>query len=259
VKRTALSFIAAAALVACTDQPGQLKTASAPPAAQTAAAAVPAQAPQPSSAIEGTIVETMDSGGYTYMRLETAGGETWVATPQVTVKKGQVVTVVPQMTAEKFESSTLGRTFDRIVFATFQPAGAASAPPAGTAPQMPPMTSPAVNAPMTSAMGTPSDHMRPKVDPGDVNVPKAEGANARTVAEVWSGRAALGGIMGTNFMHVRDGSGSEAGGDNDLTVTTNDVAAVGDIVTLRGIVQVDKDFGAGYRYPVIVEKAAVKK
>jgi hypothetical protein len=274
VKRTALSFIAAAALVACTDQPGQLKTASAPPAAQTAAAAVPAQAPQPSSAIEGTIVETMDSGGYTYMRLETAGGETWVATPQVTVKKGQVVTVVPQMTAEKFESSTLGRTFDRIVFATFQPAGAASAPPAGTAPQMPPMTSPAVNAPMTSAMGTPSDHMRPKVDPGNVNVPKAEGANARTVAEVWSGRAALGGkevvvrgkvvkflagIMGTNFMHVRDGSGSEAGGDNDLTVTTNDVAAVGDIVTLRGIVQVDKDFGAGYRYPVIVEKAAVKK
>jgi hypothetical protein len=69
----------------------------------------------------------------------------------------------------------------------------------------------------------------------------------------------LAGIMGKNWMHLRDGSGTHEKGDDDLTVTTNEVAKVGDTVTVTGTVHVDKDFGAGYRYPVIVEDASVKK
>ena len=60
-------------------------------------------------------------------------------------------------------------------------------------------------------------------------------------------------IMGKNWLHVRDGSGEE--GTNDLTITTADTVAVGDVVTAKGKVYVDKDFGAGYAYPVIVEVA----
>lgn len=280
--RKVLAAIAIAALAAACAKKNDTSAVAAPAASPAAATAPAAQqtaapaSPAASGKIAGTIVETMDSGGYTYMKLKTADGETWVATPQVAVKKGQLVTVTPQMTAEKFESSTLKRTFDKIVFATFETPGAPPAAAAqGTPPaNMPPANMPPMTAPMTSAMGTPADHMKPKVDAGDIRVPKAEGANGKTVAEVWAGRTSLGGkevvvrgkvvkflggIMGTNFMHVRDGSGTDAGGDNDLTVTTNDTAAVGDVVVLRGIVQVDKDFGAGYRYPVIVEKASLKK
>ena len=65
------------------------------------------------------------------------------------------------------------------------------------------------------------------------------------------------GVMGRNWLHVRDGSGSKASKDNDLTVTTDAAAKVGDVVTVTGIVSVDKDFGAGYAYPVIVENAKV--
>jgi hypothetical protein len=65
-------------------------------------------------------------------------------------------------------------------------------------------------------------------------------------------------IMGRNWLHIRDGSGT-AGKDNDLTVTTADKAAVGDVVVVKGKVQVDKDFGAGYSYPVIVEDAKLAK
>jgi hypothetical protein len=107
---------------------------------------------------------------------------------------------------------------------------------------------------------------------GDVSVDKAP--NGKTVAETYAAKDELkdkpvvirgkvvkflSGIMGKNWLHLRDGSGSGDKGDNDITVTTNDVVAVGDVVTVAGTVRVDKDFGAGYRYPVIVEEAKVTK
>lgn len=257
----------AAAVPATAATAGTAAAQAQPAAAAPATASAQTPTGAPAGKLAGPIVETMDSGGYTYMKIKTAQGEEWVATPMVKVKKGQVVSIAPQMTAEKFQSSSLNRTFDRIVFGTLEtpnaPGSMASSAPGG----MPP-------AGMPGAMGTPADHMKPRVEIGDVNVPKAEGADAKTVSEVWAGRASLsdkevvvrgkvvkflGHIMGTNFLHLRDGSGSEASGDHDLTVTTNETAAVGEVVTVRGIVHVDKDFGAGYRYPVIVEKASIKK
>jgi hypothetical protein len=64
-----------------------------------------------------------------------------------------------------------------------------------------------------------------------------------------------GGIMGKNWLHIRDGSGQE--GNNDLTVTTDAPAKVGDTVLVKGKVSTDRDFGGGYKYPVIVEDAKV--
>jgi len=64
------------------------------------------------------------------------------------------------------------------------------------------------------------------------------------------------GIMGKNWLHVRDGSGAE--GTNDITVTTaGDVPNVGDTVLVRGPVTLNKDFGMGYQYDVIIEDAEV--
>ena len=65
------------------------------------------------------------------------------------------------------------------------------------------------------------------------------------------------GIMGRNWLHLRDGSGDAAEGTHDLTVTSDETAAIGDVVTVTGTVAVDKDFGAGYRYDLIVEDAAL--
>jgi hypothetical protein len=62
-------------------------------------------------------------------------------------------------------------------------------------------------------------------------------------------------IMGKNWVHIRDGSGKP--GTNDLTATTNDNAAVGDKVIVTGTLIVDKDFGAGYKYAVILEEATI--
>jgi len=102
------------------------------------------------------------------------------------------------------------------------------------------------------------------------NVTKAEGEQGRTVAEVYAERRKLrgqkvrirgvvvkrvAGVLNRVFVHVRDGSGQAKNGDHDLTVTTSVEPAVGSTVLYEGTVTTDKDFGAGYTYPVIVEEA----
>lgn len=62
-------------------------------------------------------------------------------------------------------------------------------------------------------------------------------------------------IMGKNWVHVQDGTGSA--GSNDLTATTADGARVGDIVLVSGTITRDKDFGGGYKYSLIIEDAKV--
>jgi hypothetical protein len=67
-----------------------------------------------------------------------------------------------------------------------------------------------------------------------------------------------GGILDRNWLHLQDGSGKAADGTNDITVTTDAVAKVGDVVTVTGTVVLDKDFSAGYAYPLMLEKAKIK-
>jgi hypothetical protein len=108
---------------------------------------------------------------------------------------------------------------------------------------------------------------------GDVKVPKATGPDARTIAEVFAQRAALKdrpvtirgkvvkynpGIMGKNWIHLRDGTGT-AGKDDDVTVTTLDATKVGEVVIVQGKVAVDQDIGMGAPYPVVVQDAKVTR
>jgi len=61
------------------------------------------------------------------------------------------------------------------------------------------------------------------------------------------------GVLGKTFVHLRDGSGNAKSGDHDLTVTTEQTASVGSTMLFEGTVVTDKDFGAGYSYPVLVK------
>ena len=68
--------------------------------------------------VAGTVKETFDAGGYTYLRLEQDGVTSWAAVPPVQVKVGDEVGVRPGMEMGQFTSKTLGRTFDNIVFSS---------------------------------------------------------------------------------------------------------------------------------------------
>jgi hypothetical protein len=111
-------------------------------------------------------------------------------------------------------------------------------------------------------------------DVGPIRVEKAEGPDGRNVAELFARKAelrgrqvavrgkvvkVLHGIMGKTWIHLRDGSGTRANKDDDLTITTADDAAVGEVVLVRGELSVDVDLGAGYVYPVLIEGAKVSR
>lgn len=60
-------------------------------------------------------------------------------------------------------------------------------------------------------------------------------------------------IMHKNWIHIQDGT--DYSGKFDLTVTSMDSVQVGNTVTFKGIIRLNKDFGAGYVYDVIMEEA----
>ncbi|MBP6110656.1 MAG: hypothetical protein KA484_12410, partial [Rhodocyclaceae bacterium] len=67
------------------------------------------------------------------------------------------------------------------------------------------------------------------------------------------------GILGKNWIHLRDGSGSSADNTNDIIVTTSSETQVGNVITVKGVVRTDKDLGAGYSYKVLIEDATLQK
>ena len=214
-----------------------------------AAAEKPAPAPASRAVLTGVVLEVKDAGGYTYLRLKTKEGETWAAVAGAPVRQGQEVTIKDVMFMKDFQSKALNRKFEMLAMGTLAGTGDANA-----------ATRHAGNAGAT--------------DTPDVKVPKATGANARTVAEILSQGAELkdkpvlvrgkvvrynAGILGRNWIHLRDGSGSAADGTNDVLVTSTNEVKVGDIVTMKGVVRTNRDFGAGYSYKVLVEEGAIQK
>ena len=63
--------------------------------------------------------------------------------------------------------------------------------------------------------------------------------------------------MNQNWIHLQDGSSNS--GEFDFTITTAEEAKVGEIITVEGIITLDKDFGAGYFYSIIMENGTVSK
>ncbi len=216
--------------------------------------AVDKSGPEPTASIKGKVLEVNDVESYTYLRLQTKDGETWAAVAKAPVRIGAEVTIENTTIMKNFESKTLKRTFDQIVFGSIAVSGANAAAPGGD-------------------MGALHAGVAKAVDVGNVKVAKATGPNALTVAEIVTGRADLkdklvvvrgkvvkftGGVLGKNWVHLRDGSGRALDGTDDVLVTTKDEAKIGDVVLVKGVVRLDRDFGSGYSYRVLIEEASVK-
>jgi hypothetical protein len=206
-----------------------------------------ASAPRETTVVKGKVLEVKDVENYTYLLLKTQDGETWAAVAKAPVKKGAMVSIENVTVMNDFESKTLEKTFPTILFGTI-----------GNSTE---------RASDARVMGSAYPVFSKKPDTADVKVPRAKGANAKTVAEIMSKGAELKdkpvlvsgkvvkynpGIMGKNWLHLRDGSGSAADNSNDILVTSMSKANVGDIVTAKGIVRTNMDFGAwpGNNQPV---------
>ena len=205
--------------------------------------------------VKGKVLEVKDVDSYTYLRLKTKDGETWAAVASTQVKKDAEVTIENPMVMRNFQSKTLNRTFDSIVFGTLSGAGKSSAGAGGN-------------------MGSPHPSIATPADVGGVKVAKATGANAQTIAEIVAKRNALkdktvlvrgkvvkytAGVLGKNWIHLRDGTGSAADSTDDILVTSKDETRIGDIVLVKGVVHTDVNLGSGYAYKVLIEEATLQK
>ena len=207
--------------------------------------------------IYGKVKETMNGGGYTYLLLDFDGKSSWVAVPPMKVKVGDEVMLYPGQVMKNFHSKSLNRTFETIVFSQ--------------GPVSPPSSETKASNPSEMAVKAHSSSSR--IAKKAVKVEPATGPGAITVAMAYEKAKELDGkkvvlkavvvkvsknILGKNWVHCQDGTGSESGKNFDITVTTKAAPAVGDTVLVKGILSKDKDIGAGYFYPVIIEDAEVK-
>ena len=106
MNRSLIVLLAVTSIAACS--PGPVATTAAP-----AQAAVPAAAP---GTITGTIAETMNSGGYTYARVQATPKDVWIASTELPIKIGDRMTAAIDMPMENFNSKTLNRSFPLIYF-----------------------------------------------------------------------------------------------------------------------------------------------
>jgi len=236
-------------LIGCLLFPAQFTNANETAPAQPAAV--------PGNNFSGKVVETMNTAGYTYVLVDTGSKKLWAAAVQFIVKVGDDVTVAAEMPMLKYHSKSLNRDFDLIYFASAINVNGRDAAAGSAAPALPPG-----HPPLTA------ETAKPKVDLTGIK----RAAGGQTIQEIVAASSPLAGkpvtvrgkvvkynamILGKNWLHIRDGSGSDANRDNDLTVTTAAVTKVGDTVLVTGNISTNRDFGGGYKYSLIIEDANV--
>jgi hypothetical protein len=195
---------------------------------------------------EITAEEVIQSSQYTYVKVNEDDKDYWIAISRREVEKGKTYYIGTGLEMQNFTSKELKRTFDVIFFVqdfSDQP------------------------IPDPKAMMEGKSSGKKPVDKKEgIKVEAAKGGI--TIAELFSKKDSYAGkkvkisgevvkfnssIMDRNWVHIQDGT--EAAGSYDLTITTLDIVKVGDVVTFEGTIILNKDFGAGYSYDVIMEDA----
>ncbi len=233
-------------------------------ASTTAAAATAATAPEQlqgsaasssdADVFTGTIIETMNAGGYTYAHLKNGTGDAWIAAPEFDAKMGEPISAALDMPMRDFQSRTLNRTFPLLYFV--QEIGRNGQPLVGRS-----QGAPAALMKSHGAEGAAPAVERIEPPVGGMSIADLFAKKAELSGKTITVRGTVvkfnGGIMERNWFHIQDGSGSAASHDNDLTATSNAAVKVGDVVTVSGVLGTNRDFGAGYAYDAILERASI--
>ena len=200
--------------------------------------------------IYGKVTDILESGGYTYAEVDTGQGKVWAAASTTPLKIGGMVSFTTEMPMQNFHSKSMNRDFPMIYFVNDFSTDSSS------------------QAGATTAMASPHENIKASAAAKAIEgIDKVEGGS--TIAEVYSDKQKLNGkairirgqitkftanIRGKNWLHIRDSSTLD-----DLTIITDGTAAINDIVVIEGKLALDKDFGYGYFYPLIVEDASLTK
>jgi hypothetical protein len=212
----------------------------------------PATDPSASQIHKVVVEEVLHTSKYTYLHVAEDGSMTWIAIPKKDVKKGGTYYYKGGLKKTNFKSVEYDRVFETLYLVSDV------------------SEDPSMNAMATG--GNPHGNMT--ADGGDAPIEqntKIEPVTGGiTIAELFENRKKYEGkkvrikgrciklnnmIMNRNWIHLQDGSINDK--TVDLTITTTENIALGSIVAVEGVITLNKDFGAGYKYDIIMEEATL--
>jgi hypothetical protein len=190
------------------------------------------------------VEEKLEASNYSYLKVNEQGNSFWIAVNKMEINPGEYVIFSKFMEMKKFKSESLNRTFESILFVD-------DATKSGSEEQL----------------KSPHQNIIAGKD-GSVNVEPIK--DGYTVEDIYAKKSSIEfktvkvrgkvvkvneNIMGTNWIHIQDGTGKE--GTHDLLVTSNELVKVGTTIVAEGKVIKDKDFGSGYFYSVLLENSKI--
>lgn len=216
------------------------------PAPQEVLAHVPEQPGPAVAAHTGVVEEVVQATAYTYLRLKEQDHDLWIAVTKRDVNVGEAVSFADGLEMKNFTSKDLQRTFETVYFVSELSGG---------------------SQPVASGTSAPMSHQgRPTMEKLELSIERPAGGIS--IGELFANRQSYAGktvlvrgqvtkvnraIMDKNWVHLQDGTGDS--GNYDLTITTLEDAKPGEIATFEGTIVLNKDFGSGYAYAVLMENA----
>ena len=210
---------------------------------------------------KGIVQDVLHVREYSYILILEDGQEKWLAAPITNVERGGTYYYSKTMEMQNFESKELNKSFETLYFIEKISATEDDV-------KLPLTTNPHLSPMVSNEQTVTKEAPKPVIDKKDVKVTASEGAIS--IAELFKNRETYNNtvvrlrgevtkynpaIMNVNWLHMQDGT--EYNGEFDLTVTTTATVQVGDVLTIEGKVTLNKDFGAGYVYNIIIENAAI--
>lgn len=199
-----------------------------------------------------TVTETIPGGKYLYLKVTEGDREYWAATGKSDVKAGETYYYNEALVQNNFESKELDRTFETIYLIT----------------QLVPESHGASMKPKQDIDAPPAEAMQSSPNKKFHSSPLAGKATTLSIAELLKDPAAYEGkvveltgtctkinegILGRNWLHLKDGTADS----EDLVITSSDLVDLDSEITIRAIVSLNRDFGAGYSYDVLLEEGKV--
>ena len=190
-----------------------------------------------------TVQDFINTSNYTYIKVGENGKDYWIAVNKMPVDKGETLFFSRSMEMKDFHSTELNRTFSSVFFVDNISKSPNSQsgfvhPEMKKEPEIQKTIDPLTNGKTVKEIFVDANKLNGKI----VRI-------RGKVVKVNSG------IMGRNWIHIQDGTSDK--GQYDLLVTTSQNAKIGDILVFEGKVAANKDFGAGYKYPVMIEGAKI--
>ncbi len=195
-----------------------------------------------------TAEESINTQNYTYVRATIDGKTLWMAVPKQDIEIGKTYYFTEHLLMEDFHSTELNRDFKQIYFLPgfYTEAGNPES-----------MTETTLSGMETDEMETEAidvTHAEGTVKLSDL-LAKPEAYKGKKVKVTGQCVKFNEAIMNRNWVHIKDGSS----GNPELTITTKAKIKVGDVVTFEGVIALNREFGAGYSYPVILEEAVIRQ